>query len=58
MKKTHPSILKRRRQERLALERAMLRTLRTASISQDPGTLQFQDQAILWGLERARRNVR
>ncbi len=48
--------LKARREERRALERAILRTLRAAYVHRDPpGTLDPLVVVTLLGLERARR---
>lgn len=57
--KTHPKVLKRRREERRALERAMLRALRGYDVlTLNPGELGRRLQCELWGLETARRGVK
>lgn len=56
---THPKILKKRREERRVLERAMLRALRAMWMggSDKEGKLSAETQVTLWGLEKARRGV-
>lgn len=57
MKRT-ASQLKARREERRALERAILRTLRNAHVGGSPaGTLDSLVVVVLVGLERARRSL-